>query len=124
MTEVSLDIPRAEWVTSNMRLHWRSKAARVKQLRARARSAGMAVVDVPTPCKITATIGYPTARRADPSNAEPTIKALIDGLVDAGVIPDDDHAHVPEVRYRRDPDKSSPGMYRVTLRLEPIGDDA
>lgn len=44
---------------------------------------------------------YPaTGRRADPANWYPSHKAAIDGLVDAGVLEDDDHTRVigPDMR--------------------------
>jgi crossover junction endodeoxyribonuclease RusA len=39
-------------------------------------------------------------RQRDPANCYPTVKACIDGITDAGVIPDDDAAHVigPDMR--------------------------
>jgi len=44
-------------------------------------------------------------RRRDGINATPTLKALVDGLVDAEVIPDDTPAylsdHIPEIRYEK-----------------------
>ncbi|GAA3374672.1 hypothetical protein [Streptomyces racemochromogenes] len=42
----------------------------------------------------------PSRRRADPANWYPSFKAAVDGLVDAGVLEDDDHAHVvgPDMR--------------------------
>lgn len=41
-----------------------------------------------------------TARRADPANWYPSFKAAVDGLVDAGLLDDDDHEHVagPDMR--------------------------
>lgn len=50
---------------------------------------------------ITCTVTFPPdRRRRDPANWAPTAKALIDGLVDAGLLPDDDHTHVtgPDMR--------------------------
>jgi crossover junction endodeoxyribonuclease RusA len=43
---------------------------------------------------------FATFRRRDPSNWAPTAKPVVDGLVDAGVFPDDDHTHVvgPDMR--------------------------
>lgn len=35
-----------------------------------------------------------TTRRRDPGNWSPSAKAAIDGLVDAGVLPDDNHTHL------------------------------
>lgn len=42
----------------------------------------------------------PSRRRADPANWYPSFKAAVDGLVDAGVLEDDDHTHVvgPDMR--------------------------
>ncbi|MEU1449881.1 hypothetical protein [Streptomyces mirabilis] len=39
-------------------------------------------------------------RRLDPANFYPSFKAAVDGLVDAGVLEDDDHTHVvgPDMR--------------------------
>lgn len=41
-----------------------------------------------------------TRRRIDPANLYPSFKAAVDGLVDAGVLEDDDHTHVigPDMR--------------------------
>lgn len=41
-----------------------------------------------------------TRRRADPANWYPSFKACVDGLVDAGVVEDDDHTRVigPDMR--------------------------
>lgn len=41
-----------------------------------------------------------TARRADPANWYPSFKAAVDGIVDAGVLDDDNHEHVagPDMR--------------------------
>jgi len=42
----------------------------------------------------------PDRRRRDPANLYPSFKACVDGLVDAGVLADDDAAHVdgPDMR--------------------------
>ena len=42
----------------------------------------------------------PDRRRRDPANLYPSIKACVDGLVDAGVLPDDDAVHLdgPDMR--------------------------
>ena len=114
-----LDIPRDEWLTQNMRLHWAQVARRKKAVRQRSRLEARRQGIQPRIGKTIATIlvGYPTARRADPENAAPTIKACIDGLVDAGVIPDDSAefwAHGTD----RDPNKTASGTYRLTIRME------
>lgn len=120
MTETFiLEIPKGEWLTQNQRLHWAQAASRKKAVRYRSRVEARRQGIQPRTGKTIATIlvGYPTARRADPENAAPTIKAAIDGLVDAGVLVDDSAefwAHGTD----RDPEKTQPGMYRLTIRME------
>jgi crossover junction endodeoxyribonuclease RusA len=41
------------------------------------------------PCGLVVTIYAPTKRRLDPPNFYPTVKALVDGLTDAGIWTDD-----------------------------------
>lgn len=43
---------------------------------------------------------FPDRRRRDPANWYPTVKACIDGIVDAGVLPDDSHDRLigPDMR--------------------------
>lgn len=49
---------------------------------------------------ITATLRFRDRRRRDPHNYYPTIKAVIDGLVDYGLLPDDSHEFLigPDIR--------------------------
>lgn len=62
-------------------------------------------------------VAYPTARKADPPNSYPSVKAAIDGLADAGIFPDDNSEHV-SLSFDRDQKKSALGTYRLTLELE------
>jgi len=50
---------------------------------------------------ILAELCFADARRRDVHNLYPTIKALVDGLIDFGLLPDDDHLHLvgPDLRY-------------------------
>lgn len=91
----------AERMTMNKRYHWSTRhrltrlwrhaayVAACEQLgrgpAERAREACFVRVSFPVP---------DPARRRDPHNWSPTEKALVDGLVDAGVWPDDDERHV------------------------------
>jgi hypothetical protein len=67
---------------------------------------------------VAAFIGYPRNGKADPANAAPTVKALIDGMVDAGVWPDDDSTYVigPTVPAR---DLMIPGAHIPRPRIAP-----
>lgn len=54
-----------------------------------------------TPVRVVATILKDNNQRYDPNNLHPTTKAILDGIVDAGILADDDHRHVigPDHRY-------------------------
>lgn len=114
-------VHKAIWLTANQRLHWSTRMRRTRMLRAyaasEARIHGLAGSRL-CPSVVTAVIGYPTKGRADPANAEPTVKAIIDGLVDARVWDDDDHTHLPIVAFTRDPQKSPKGTHTVTLIIQ------
>lgn len=49
---------------------------------------------------VLAVLCFPDRRRRDPHNYYPTLKALVDGLVDYGLVPDDSHQFLvgPDVR--------------------------
>jgi crossover junction endodeoxyribonuclease RusA len=117
MTELAFVIPDTLWLSANDRMHWAPKSKRTKALRelayARATDEPVGAFDI---AHIAAFIGYPRNGRADPANAAPTVKALIDGLVDAGVFPDDDSTHVIGPTYLRG-DKCPAGQHAVRLVL-------
>lgn len=118
----TFDVHRDYWLNANQRLHWAQRKTRTAYLRhlAWAGSGDRLVFSVPV--HVLATISTPTNSRFDPPNAAPTVKALIDGLVDAGVLADDDHEHVPRVSFERGPKTGKPGLYRIRLTLTSAGD--
>lgn len=69
---------------------------------------------------VVAVVHHPTNRRQDPANASPTVKALIDGCVDAGLLPDDDAEHLTRVSFERGEPTGRKGWYAVTLRFEEV----
>lgn len=113
---LTFDVHKSWWLSANQRLHWAEKATRTRWLRqlacTEARRARVPSLDV---AHIGAFIGYPTAAKADPSNAFPTIKACVDGLVDAAVFADDDATHVIGPTFLRDPKSPTRDHYRVRL---------
>lgn len=121
MIRLTLTLHPALWLTANQRLHWSTRMRRTRMLRAlaasEARITGLAGHRL-GPSVVTAMIGYPTTGRADPTNAEPTVKAVIDGLVDARVWDDDDDRHIPRVAFIRDPQKAPKGAHTVTLIIQ------
>lgn len=113
MTELTFLIPDSLWLSANDRRHWADRAKRTKGIRfmAYATARSELLADLGT-SHVAAFIGYPRNGKADPANAAPTVKALIDGLVDAGVWPDDDSTHVIGPTYLRG-DKCAAGMHTV-----------
>lgn len=57
---------------------------------------------------------FPTAHRRDVHNLMPTSKAIVDGLVKAGVLPDDEDAHLVGPDNRREPVN---GPHQVVVRI-------
>mgnify|MGYP003357412630 CR=1 FL=1 len=118
---LTIGVHKALWLTANQRLHWSTRMRRTRMLRAcaasEARIHGLAGRRL-GPSVVTAVIGYTTNGRAAPTNAAPTLKAIIDGLVDARVWDDDDHTHIPSVAFIRDPQKSPKGTHAVTLIIQ------
>lgn len=108
-----LDIPANEWLTANGRDHHHVKARKTKALRYRAATTARSQkLTVESPTFIAVKVGYPTASKADPDNAQPTVKACVDGLVDARVLPDDNSEHVVGILYMRGP-KCPKGVHRL-----------
>lgn len=120
MTDLVIDVPRTIWLTSNQRLHFRSKAERTLALRTLAKitARNQNIPPVRGRVLIVTHIGYPpNVHRVDPGNAHPTSKALIDGLVDAHVLAEDNSEHVIDGGHRRDPTSGKPALYRVRLEI-------
>lgn len=120
MTTITVDIPSAMWLSSNQRNHWREAARRTADMRAIAKHAAREAAPVAWPVNCDVSVGLPTARRFDPHNAAPSLKACLDGIVDAGVLPDDSSDHIPATTFRRDPEPTPRGRYRLTITLEPL----
>lgn len=99
---VILTLPApCEPLTSNQRLNRYVAAARIKQWRARAHvaaiQAGRPKLDH---AHVTVVISHTMNRRRDSLNWWPTAKAVIDGIVESGVLTDDDDKHLvgPDLR--------------------------
>lgn len=72
--------------------------------------------------RIVITVRFPDKRRRDVSNLYPYVaKPLVDGLVDARVLPDDDDLHVIGPDLRRD---LEPGPHRVVIDIEDLAEGA
>jgi len=103
VTSHRLEIPApVDWISANDRMHWRPKASLTAEWRRAgalwAKSKRLPHIDVPV--SITAWVHRTDRRRADAQNRYPTVKAVIDGLVDAGVLDDDSDQYVTAVTMR------------------------
>lgn len=98
-------------LSANGREHWRRKASVTADLR----QAGLVAVRASTSLRaalsaargpvmerahVLAVLHPADRRRRDPANIYPTVKAVLDGIVDAGVLADDDSTRVvgPDMR--------------------------
>ena len=82
-------------LNANDRPHWAQKAkitAYLRQIgRLKVSEGKYPAYTKKRPCGLVVTIYAPTKRRMDPPNFYPTVKALVDGMTDAGIWTDDNH---------------------------------
>lgn len=69
--------------------------------------------------RVVLTFRFPDRRRRDVSNLYPYVaKPIVDGLVDARILPDDDDLHLIGPDLRRDHDA---GPHRITVTIHDLG---
>lgn len=101
MTVLTFDWPRPP-LNANQRLHWAAKAKLTRQVRATAEvRARRDLIRTMSHQVIVVQLTWVVRdkRRRDSDNIYPTFKAMCDGLVDAGIVPDD----TPEYMDKRAP---------------------
>ncbi|MES2211005.1 MAG: hypothetical protein V4515_12635 [Chloroflexota bacterium] len=102
-TEWGLVIPApAPWLNANRGMHWAERAETVKIWRdaAHIHARAMKLPKALGRIHILATLHFTENRKRDAHNYYPTLKACVDGLVDYGLIADDndDHLDGPDIR--------------------------
>lgn len=120
----TLTIPApAAWVSANDRPHWREKARRTAAWRAVTKLAARTASREPLrlPVAITVTVHRVSARKSDATNLAPTAKACIDGLVDAGWLPDDDDTRITSTTFVAGHPRKPPAL---TITITEQGDRA
>ena len=123
MTTLTFTIPRELWLTANRHTTNRGHRARiVRDLhRIAATTAQHArIVGAEGPVSVHWTVAYPKGVRLDKgeaSNAQPTTKALLDGLVQVGLIEDDGPLHVVRESFGRGRNLTRPHDHEVRLVL-------
>lgn len=95
-------VPPGDRISMNDRLHWRPLRRLTRLWRQAAHTGALDAFPgrgpagrCQGPCLVR--VAFPVAdpgRRRDPHNMAPTVKAIVDGLVDAGVWPDDNERWV------------------------------
>ena len=89
---ITIPLPPAA-LKPNTRCHWTQKARATKTYRLQARLAAASAIKGPPPRWLKASVQvkayYPTARHQDPDNCVASLKAVFDGIADAGVIAND-----------------------------------
>ena len=117
MNEIEFALATTNTLSSNQRLHHIVKAERTANIRIWARVAmGSEGFTPMSHAHCFCYLSFSDNRRRDANNYWPTAKAVIDGFVDAGLLPDDDHLHLvgPDMRI----DKSHGTRGIVKLRFE------
>lgn len=99
---VEIDRVSKKWLTDNRRVNYYAKAKMVKVWREVATWRAYRQIGSPRigRARVICELRFSTSRRRDPNNWSATAKPVMDGLVDAGVFPDDDASHVigPDMR--------------------------
>ena len=95
MRTVTIPAP-CEWLSANERTHWGVKARRTAMWREAARvwARSVSLTPLAAPVTVTITVHRVSNRRADETNLAPTVKAVIDGITDAGWLRDDNDTQI------------------------------
>lgn len=114
---VRIDVSSVDWqktrLSMNDRLDKHTRARRTRWWRQAAALAGRNVPGLEWG-RVVIFFRFPTNHRREVNNLMPTSKAIVDGLVDAGVFPDDNDKHVLGPDNRRE---SVNGPHQVVVRL-------
>lgn len=107
------------FVTTNQRHHWtvRNRITQAWRTAAAWQARADRLRPVDGPVHIEALICRGDSRRYDLDGHVPTLKACVDGLRDAGVLPEDSTEHVPTLTLRAGP-KTDPGCLVITITPE------
>lgn len=120
---VTFEVTPDLWLTSNRTIANRGYLQRVRnQLHELAIWTARAqhLDRVATPVLVCWTVSYPKGVRRDKgeaSNAQPTTKALLDGIVTGGWLTDDGPAYVRGEVFRRGPNLDRPSLHTIQLIL-------
>lgn len=119
---LTIDVAPEAWINSNHREHWAQRNRKTQVVRESmawiGRNANHAFA---TPVHIHAVAHKPTMRKFDAHNLMPTVKAAIDGLVDAGVLPGDTNDDLPMVTISGKSGAAAGTLTLTITTVDPIG---
>ena len=109
---VSANVKLHHHVAGTLRRHWRKTAKNAALAAYGTADEGQAWHDR---ARIILTFRFPDRRRHDTPNLYNYVgKPIVDGLVNARILPDDDDLHLIGPDMRRDPDR---GPHRITVTI-------
>lgn len=122
--ELTIDITKPNWITENGShgSHWtlsrkRNALKELGYLRCLNAARGTSFKKA----HVTAYVQYPSNNRADPTNAAPSAKPIIDGFTSAGLWADDDSKHVLGPDFRREAGTTGvQGLHRIRFVIEEV----
>lgn len=120
----TVELPWLALLNANGRRHWRYRATATRRLREAATWLTIKA-DVPRlqRAHVLCELRFPDRRRRDPANWSPSAKAAVDGLVDAGVLPDDSARYLdgPDMRLGEpEPSGYTSGFGRLVLHITEV----
>lgn len=119
-----LDLPDLPTWNANSRGHWSQRASEVAAWRLVAKQAANAAGIPPLDVVFVELTMIPAdRRRRDPDNLAGALKPVLDGLVDAGVIPDDSWQHVAGVALAIENPDPSLNSHRWRLMIDVLEHD-
>ena len=101
-------------LNANDRDHWRKSAVKTATIRSVARGQAKGIPKL-NKVKIRAVYYAPDNRRRDVSNLFPSVKAAVDGIVDAGVLKDDSDKFVVALEIVRGDFNVSKGQLTIEI---------
>lgn len=124
MPDYEIDLPLWKGkppLTMNQRLHWRQRAERTKRIRYSVAFKAKAML-LGHHEHVSVQLHYATGdhRRRDQDNLVASMKPAVDGLVDAGLIADDDPTHVTTIMPTI---HNGPGTRRLWITIHITGQD-
>ena len=115
---------KKEMLNANDRPHWTQKAkitAYLRQIgRLKVSEGKYPAYTKKRPCGLVVTIYAPTKRRMDPPNFYPTVKALVDGMTDAGIWTDDYHEVIKYMVFKYGGLSGLKDKYRIEIEVKEV----